>query len=155
MISVDPKKELIGDFKNNGEEWQPGGQPEEVRAKDFPDKRLGKGIPYGVYDRTLNKGWVSVGIDHDTAEFATETIRRRWREMGRPAYGAAKELLITADGGGSNGTRNRLWKVRLQHLADETGLRVGAVTSRRGRASGTRSSTGCSATSRRTGGVAR
>jgi Rhodopirellula transposase DDE domain len=126
VVSVDTKKkELIGDFKNNGAEWQPGGRPEEVRAKDFPDKRLGKAIPYGVYDQTLNKGWVSVGIDHDTAEFATETIRRWWDEMGRPTYRAAKELLITADGGGSNGTRNRLWKVCLQRLADETGLRVG------------------------------
>jgi hypothetical protein len=126
VVSVDTKKkELIGDFKNNGAEWQPEGQPEEVRAKDFPDKRLGKAIPYGVYDQTLNKGWVSVGIDHDTAEFATETIRRWWDEMGRPTYRAAKELLITADGGGSNGTRNRLWKVCLQRLADETGLRVG------------------------------
>src|SRR5215471_9231026 len=126
VVSVDTKKkELIGDFQNNGAEWQLEGQPEEVRAKDFLDKRLGKAIPYGVYDQTLNKGWVSVGIDHDTAEFATETIRRWWMEMGRPTYGAAKELLITADGGGSNGTRNRLWKVRLQHLADETGLRVG------------------------------
>jgi hypothetical protein len=126
VVSVDTKKkELIGDFKNNGAEWQPGGQPEEVRAKDFPDKRLGKAIPYGVYDQTLNQGWVSVGIDHDTAEFATETIRRWWDEMGRPTYRAAKELLITADGGGSNGTRNRLWKVCLQRLADETGLLVG------------------------------
>jgi Rhodopirellula transposase DDE domain len=126
VVSVDTKKkELIGDFKNNGAEWQPGGQPEEVRAKDFPDKRLGKAIPYGVYDQAQNKGWVSVGIDHDTAEFATETIRRWWMEMGRPTYGAAKELLITADGGGSNGTRNRLWKLCLQRLADETGLRVG------------------------------
>jgi len=126
VISVDTKKkEQIGDFKNNGEEWQPEGQPEEVRAKDFLDKRLGKVIPYGLYDQTLNKGWVSVGIDHDTAEFATETIRRWWKEMGRPTYRAAKELLITADGGGSNGTRNRLWKVCLQHLADETGLQIG------------------------------
>jgi hypothetical protein len=126
VISVDTKKkELIGDFKNNGAEWQPEGQPEEVRAKDFPDKRLGKAIPYGVYDQTLNQGWVSVGIDHDTAEFATETIRRWWNEMGRPTYHEAKELLITADGGGSNGTRNRLWKVCSQRLADETGLRVG------------------------------
>ena len=122
VISVDTKKkEQIGDFKNNGEEWQ----PEEVRAKDFLDKRLGKVVPYGLYDQTLNKGWVSVGIDHDTAEFATETIRRWWKEMGRPTYRAAKELLITADGGGSNGTRNRLWKVCLQHLADETGLQIG------------------------------
>jgi len=126
VISVDTKKkEQIGDFKNNGQEWQPDGQPEEVRAKDFLDKRLGKVVPYGLYDQTLNKGWVSVGIDHDTAEFATETIRRWWKEMGRPTYRAAKELLITADGGGSNGTRNRLWKVCLQHLADETGLQIG------------------------------
>ena len=126
VISVDTKKkEQIGDFKNHGEEWQPEGQPEEVRAKDFLDKRLGKVIPYGLYDQTLNKGWVSVGIDHDTAEFATETIRCWWKEMGRPTYRAAKELLITADGGGSNGTRNRLWKVCLQHLADETGLQIG------------------------------
>jgi hypothetical protein len=126
VVSVDTKKkELIGDFKNNGEEWQPEGQPEEVRAKDFLDKRLGKVIPYGVYDQTLNQGWVSVGIDHDTAEFATETIRRWWKEMGRPTYRTAQGLLITAHGGGSNGTRNRLWKVCLQQLADETGLRVG------------------------------
>jgi len=126
VISVDTKKkEQIGDFKNNGQEWQPEGQPEEVRAKDFLDKRLGKVVPYGLYDQTRNKGWVSVGIDHDTAEFATETIRRWWKEMGRPTYRAAKELLITADGGGSNGTRNRLWKVCLQHLADETGLQIG------------------------------
>jgi hypothetical protein len=126
VISVDTKKkELIGDFKNNGQEWQPEGEPEEVRAKDFLDKRLGKAIPYGVYDQTLNKGWVSVGIDHDTAEFATETIRRWWLEMGRPSYPTAQELLITADGGGSNGTRNRLWKVCLQRLADATRLRVG------------------------------
>ena len=126
VISVDTKKkEQIGDFKNNGQEWQPEGQPEEVRAKDFLDKGLGKVVPYGLYDQTLNKGWVSVGIDHDTAEFATETIRRWWKEMGRPTYRAAKELLITADGGGSNGTRNRLWKVCLQHLADETGLQIG------------------------------
>src|SRR6516225_235166 len=126
VISVDTKKkEQIGDFKNNGAEWQPEGQPEEVRAKDFLDKRLGKVIPYGLYDQTLNKGWVSVGIDHFTAAAATETIRRWWKEMGRPTYRAAKELLITADGGGSNGTRNRLWKVCLQHLADETGLQIG------------------------------
>jgi len=126
VISVDTKKkEQIGDFKNNGQEWQPEGEPEEVRAKDFLDKRLGKVVPYGLYDQTRNKGWVSVGIDHDTAEFATETIRRWWKEMGRPTYRAAKELLITADGGGSNGTRNRLWKVCLQHLADETGLQIG------------------------------
>ena len=125
VISVDTKKkELVGDYSNSGVEWQPEGQPEEVRAKDFPDKRLGKAIPYGVYDLTCNQGWVSVGIDHDTARFAVETIRRWWREMGKPTYSKADRLLITADGGGSNGTRNRLWKVALQELATETGLLI-------------------------------
>jgi hypothetical protein len=124
-ISVDTKKkELIGDFKNGGQEWRPQGEPEEVRAKDFPDKQLGKGIPYGVYDMTNNQGWVSVGIDHDTAEFAVATIGRWWEQMGRKRFPSAERLLITADGGGSNGTRNRLWKVALQGLADETGLRI-------------------------------
>ena len=126
VVSVDTKKkEILGDFKNNGSEWQPEGQPEEVRAKDFADKRLGKAIPYGVYDLTCNRGWVSVGIDHDTARFAVETIRRWWLEMGRPRYPKGERLLITADGGGSNGHRNRLWKVALQELATETGLRIG------------------------------
>jgi hypothetical protein len=125
VVSVDTKKkEVIGDFKNGGTEWQPESQPEIVRAKDFPDKKLGKGIPYGVYDLTCDSGWVSVGIDHDTAAFATETIRRWWEEMGRPTYPGAKELLITADGGGSNSSRTRLWKVCLQRLADATGLRI-------------------------------
>lgn len=125
VVSVDTKKkELIGDFKNNGVEWQPEGQPEEVRAKDYPDKRLGKGIPYGVYDLTCDQGWVSVGIDHDTAVFATETIRRWWQEMGQRVYRQATELLITADGGGSNGSRNRLWKVCLQGLTEALGLRI-------------------------------
>jgi len=124
-ISVDTKKkELVGDFKNPGREWHPAGCPEEVRSKDFPDKQLGKGIPYGVYDMTHNQGWVSVGIDHDTAEFAVAAIRRWWEQMGQQRFPAARQLLITADGGGSNGTRNRLWKVALQGLADETGLRV-------------------------------
>jgi hypothetical protein len=125
VVSVDTKKkELIGDFKNGGVEWHPQGEPEEVRAKDFPDKRLGKGIPYGVYDLMCDQGWVSVGIDHDTAAFATETIRRWWQEMGRATYPEATELLITADGGGSNGSRSRLWKVCLQRLADDLGLRI-------------------------------
>jgi hypothetical protein len=125
VVSVDTKKkENLGDFKNNGSEWQPEGQPEQVRAKDFPDKRLGKAIPYGVYDLTCNRGWVSVGIDHDTARFAAETIRRWWQEMGWPIYPNAKELLITADGGGSNGHRVRLWKVALQELADAINLRI-------------------------------
>jgi hypothetical protein len=125
VISVDTKKkELLGDYKNNGQEWQPEGEPEEVRAKDFPDKRLGKAIPYGVYDLTCNQGWVSVGIDHDTARFAVESIRRWWSEMGQPSYPSAERILITADGGGSNGRRNRLWKVALQELANETELKV-------------------------------
>jgi transposase len=125
VISVDTKKkENLGDFKNNGAEWQPQGEPEEVRAKDFPDKRLGKAIPYGVYDLTCNQGWVSVGLDHDTARFAVETIRRWFVEMGQLSYPHAERLLITADGGGSNGTRNRLWKVALQELANDTGLKI-------------------------------
>jgi hypothetical protein len=122
-ISVDTKKkELVGDFKNGGREWRPRGEPEEVRVHDFLDKILGKAIPYGVYDMINDQGWVSVGIDHDTAQFATNSIRRWWEEMGQDRFPKAKELLITADGGGSNGHRTRLWKVSLQVLADELGL---------------------------------
>jgi hypothetical protein len=122
-ISVDTKKkELVGDFKNNGREWHLQGEPEEVRVHDFLDKALGKAIPYGVYDMLNNQGWVSVGIDHDTAQFATNSIRRWWQEMGQGRFPRASELLITADGGGSNGHRSRLWKVSLQALADELGL---------------------------------
>lgn len=125
VISVDTKKkELIGDFKNAGQEWQPKGHPEEVRVHDFIDPTLGKVAPYGVYDVTANQGWVSVGIDHDTAEFAVESIRRWWHEMGQPLYPQARRLLITADGGGSNGYRVRLWRVALQRLADELGLTI-------------------------------
>jgi transposase len=125
VVSVDAKKkELVGQFRNGGREWQPEGQPEEVEVYDFVKKDLGKAIPYGVYDQTTNAGWVSVGVDHDTAEFAVETLRRWWRNMGRRVYPKAGRLLITADGGGSNGTRCRLWKVELQGLADETGLRI-------------------------------
>ena len=125
VISVDTKKkELVGDFKNGGREWRAKGQPEEVRVHDFMDKRLGKAIPYGVYDLAANAGWVSVGIDHDTAAFAVETIRRWWRHMGQPLYPRATALLITADGGGSNSCRNRLWKVALQRLADELGVAI-------------------------------
>jgi hypothetical protein len=123
VISVDTKKkELVGDFKNGGREWRPAGQPEEVRVHDFQDKELGKAIPYGVYDVTSNEGWVSVGIDHDTARFAAASIRRWWSAMGAKRFPRARRLLITADGGGSNGARNRLWKVALQELADELGL---------------------------------
>jgi hypothetical protein len=125
VISVDTKKkELVGDFKNAGREWQPKGEPERVRVHDFKIPELGKVAPYGVYDLGRNVGWVSVGVDHDTAAFAVETIRRWWRWMGRPSYGKAKRLLITADSGGSNGARVRLWKWELQKLADETGLEV-------------------------------
>jgi transposase len=125
VISVDTKKkELVGDFKNGGREWRPEGEPEKVRVHDFPDKELGKAIPYGVYDVTNNQGWVSVGIDHDTAYFATASIRRWWREMGTRRFPRGTELFITADGGGSNGYRTRLWKVALQDLADEIGLKL-------------------------------
>ena len=125
VISVDTKKkELIGDFKNGGREWQPQGQPEAVRVHDFIDPELGKVAPYGVYDLANNVGWVSVGIDHDTAEFAVESIRRWWREMGEASYPQARRLLITADGGGSNGHRVRLWKRELQRLADELNLTI-------------------------------
>jgi hypothetical protein len=124
-ISVDTKKkELIGDFKNGGREWRPQGEPDEVRMHDFLDKDLGKAIPYGVYDLTNDQGWVSVGIDHDTATFAAGAIRRWWSKMGRRRHPKAKELLITADGGGSNGSRSRLWKVALQGLADHLNIPV-------------------------------
>ena len=125
VISVDTKKkELVGSFKNAGREWRPQGDPEKVRVHDFIDKELGKVAPYGVYDLTWNNGWVSVGIDHDTAAFAVATIRQWWRKMGRPAYSKASHLLITADSGGSNGARNRLWKVELQKMANQTGLTI-------------------------------
>jgi hypothetical protein len=125
VISVDTKKkELVGDFKNPGSEWHPQGEPEEVRVHDFKDKELGKAIPYGVYDVTNNQGWVSVGIDHDTAYFATASIRRWWEEMGTARFPRAKELFITADGGGSNSFKTRLWKVALQELANEVGIQL-------------------------------
>ena len=125
VISVDTKKkELVGDFKNRGREWRPGGDPEKVRVHDFIIKELGKVAPYGVYDLTRNNGWVSVGIDHDTAAFAVATIRRWWRKMGKSAYPQASHLLITADSGGSNGARNRLWKYELQKMANQTGLTI-------------------------------
>jgi len=125
VISVDTKKkELVGDFKNAGREWHPQGHPEKVRVHDFIDKELGKVAPYGVYDLMRNDGWVSVGIDHDTAAFAVATIRKWWRKMGRPAYTEPSHLLITADSGGSNSSRNRLWKVELQKMANRTGLTI-------------------------------
>jgi hypothetical protein len=125
VISVDSKKkELIGDFKNGGREWHPKGEPEPVRTHDFEDKQKGKVTPHGVYDIGRNQGWVSLGIDHDTAEFAVDSIRHWWKRMGQPTYPAATELLITADAGGSNSYRARLWKCQLQKLADETGLSI-------------------------------
>jgi len=125
VISVDTeKKEQIGDFKNGGREYQPRGKPEEVRTHDFIDPELGKVAPYGVYDLTANVGWVNVGIDHDTAEFAVQSIRRWWLEMGQPQYRRAQRLLITADCGGSNGYRVRLWRLQLQQLADDLQLAI-------------------------------
>ena len=125
VVSIDTKKkELVGEFKNAGQEWEPQGQPVKVNVHDFPDKKLGKAIPYGVYDLASNEGWVSVGIDHDTAQFATASVRRWWQEMGTGRFPRATKLMITADGGGSNGSRNRLWKVALQDLADDLDLRL-------------------------------
>jgi len=125
VISVDTKKkELVGDFKNSGREWRPQGKPEEVRVHDFLIKDLGRAVPYGIYDIASNAGWVSVGINHDTAEFAVRTIRRWWSEVGSARYPDAKRLLITADGGGSNGSRVRLWKRELQALANEIGIDI-------------------------------
>ncbi len=125
VISVDAKKkELIGRFKNGGREYHPKGNPEEVCVYDFMDKQLGKGVPYGVDDTGKNEAWVSVGTDHDTASFAAEAIRRWWRYLGQESYPNAKELMITADSGGSNGSRVRLWKVELQNLADELGMEI-------------------------------
>jgi len=125
VISVDTKKkELVGDFKNQGRELRPKGEPEKVRVHDFVIPELGRAAPYGVYDVTQNAGWVSVGVDHDTAAFAAQSIRRWWESMGHEAYPHAARLLITADSGGSNGARVRLWKLEMQKLADETGLEI-------------------------------
>src|SRR6266699_7054379 len=125
VISVDAKKkELVGDFKNAGREWHPEGKAENVRVYDFPIPGLGRATPYGIYDLEHNSGWVNVGIDHDTAAFAVESIRRWWNEAGKPRYPEAKHLLISADGGGSNGSRVRLWQWELQQLADEIGMAI-------------------------------
>jgi Rhodopirellula transposase DDE domain len=124
-ISVDTKKkELVGDFKNNGDEWHPKGSPEKVRTHDFMDKTLGKVIPYGVYDILNNQGWVNIGIDHDTAKFATNSIFQWWKQMGSKRFPNASELLVTADGGGSNSSRSRYWKICLQELADKLEMRL-------------------------------
>ena len=125
VVSVDTKKkELVGNYKNAGREWQPKGEPVEVDVHDFPDPTVGKAIPYGVYDVAANTGWVTVGRDHDTAAFAVATLRSWWRAVGRPAYPDADRLLVCADSGGSNGSRLRLWKVELATLAAETGLAI-------------------------------
>lgn len=125
VISVDTKKkEIVGDFKNAGREWRPQSEPEEVRVHDFLVKELGRAVPYGIYDLAANAGWVSVGIDHDTAAFAVQTIRTWWHSVGAPRYPAAGRLTITADGGGSNGSRLRLWKRELQTLANELGIEI-------------------------------
>jgi hypothetical protein len=125
VVSVDTKKkELVGNFKNNGAEWRRKGTPELVNIHDFIDPKLRRAVPYGVYDITNNVGWVSVGTGHDTATFAVNAIRRWWRAMGRKRYPKAKRLMITADGGGSNGYRVRLWKIELQKLADELKLPI-------------------------------
>jgi hypothetical protein len=125
VISVDTKKkELVGDFKNAGREWRPKGEPEAVRVHDFLIKELGRAVPYGIYDLAANAGWVSVGMNHDTAVFAVQTIRRWWQDIGRWRYPDAKRLTITCDGGGSNGSRVRLWKLELQKLANELGIEI-------------------------------
>jgi hypothetical protein len=125
VVSVDTKKkELVGRYANGGAEWQPTGEPERVGVHDFPDPKVGKAIPYGVYDLGANAGWVSVGCDHDTAAFAVATLRRWWEQVGRGAYPKAERLLVTADAGGSNGYRVRAWKTELARFAAETGLQV-------------------------------
>jgi len=125
VISVDTKKkELVGDFKNGGREWRPQGEPEAVRVHDFLVKELGRAVPYGIYDLAANAGWVSVGMDHDTAAFAVQTIRRWWQDVGASRYPDARHLTITADGGGSNASRSRLWKRELQGLANEFGIEI-------------------------------
>ncbi len=125
VVSVDTKKkERVGDFANRGREYQPQGMPEPVRVHDFMDKRLGKAIPYGVYDMTQNCGWVSVGVDHDPAECAVATVQQWWQRMGQEMYPEVQQVLITADGGGRNGSRSRWWKMALQKLSDATGLEV-------------------------------
>jgi transposase len=153
VISVDTKKkELVGQFKNAGREWRPAGEPAATRSHDFPQDSLGKAVPYGIYDLTANAGWVSVGTDHDTAAFAVESVRRWWNAAGRSDYPQARRLLITADAGGSNGYRTRAWKAELAALAMETGLEITVCHFPPGTSpappSGTKSSTGCSPTSR-------
>jgi len=152
VVSVDTKKrELIGDFKNEGQEWRPAGVPEEVRAKDFPDKKLGKVTPAGVYDLRYNEGWVSVGIDHNTPPFVTETIRRWWCEMGKPLYRDADRLLVTVDAGGVMATAAGCGKLPCSSWRTPSVCGSRSATSRPARVSGTRSNTGCFVISQRIG----
>ena len=153
VVSVDTKKkELVGDFANGGREYQPQGTPERVRVHDFLDKHLGKAIPYGVYDLTQNCGWVSVGVDHDTAEFAVATVQQWWQRMGQAMYPQAQQVLMTADGGGSNGSRSRLWKVELATVErHHRAWKSACAIFRRGPANGTRSNIACFAISPKTG----
>ena len=156
VVSVDTKKkELVGEFKNAGREWQPKNKPETALVHDFPHDASGKAIPYGIYDMGRNEAWVNVGRDHDTPAFAVASIRRWWKAMGKPAYPKAEELFITADAGGSNGYRSHAWKHELQKFADETRLKVWVSHFPRARVNGTRLSTACSVTSPRTGGARR
>ena len=149
VISVDTKKkELVGNFANGGAEWEPAGTPRKVNAHDFAYKDLGKAVPYGVYDVTANTGWVNVGTGADTGQFAVESIRRWWNTVGEPAYPDARRLLITADSGGSNGSRLRLWKTELARFAAEAGLEITVLHLPPGTSKWNRSSTGCSLTSR-------
>jgi hypothetical protein len=156
VVSVDTKnKELVGRYANGGREWQPVGEPERVLVHDFPEPELGKAIPYGVYDLGANAGWVSVGTDHDTAAFAVPTLRRWWQQQGKAMYPEADRLLVCADAGGSNGYRVRAWKLELAQFAAEAGLQLTLCHFPPARPSGTRSSIGCSVTSRPTGGAGR
>jgi hypothetical protein len=148
VVSVDTKKkELVGDYKNAGREWQPTGEPEPANVPDFPDSDVGKAIPYGVYDVGADVGWVSVGTDHDTSAFAVQTPRPWWHSMGAPLYPDADRLLVCADSAGSNGACTRLWKGELAALAAEIGLAITVCHLPPGTSKGTRSSTACSATS--------
>jgi Rhodopirellula transposase DDE domain len=152
VISVDTKKkELVGNYKNGGSDYRPKGDPQRVKAHDFEDKELGKVVPYGVYDVAANSGFVSVGVNADTAEFAVAAVRRWFDQMGRERYPNARELTITADGGGSNGSRVRCGKSNCRSSPTRQGLSSTSITIRRERQSGTRSSIDCSATSRRPG----
>jgi hypothetical protein len=155
VISVDTKKkELVGDYKNAGREWRPAGSPEPVQMHDFPDPRVGKAIPYGVYDVAGNEGWVNVGVDHDTPDFAVAAIRAWWRNMGSRRYPEATDVMITADSGGSNAARSRGWKMALQRLADETGIRITVAHFPPGTSKWNKIEHRMSVTSRRTGAVA-